>query len=326
MSLAHGAREKPRIKSGRLVLKIIILAPDCGIMAGRRKTTETSDFGVSRREGHDSSKFYSRKLYDNNGKDSTSSSGVENAVPPEYVDKVLCKSSEKMTELPDSCVHLAVTSPPYNVGKTYDQDLTLAEYRQLLKTVFSEVFRVLVTGGRVCVNVANLGRKPYIPLHSYVIADMLDIGFLMRGEIIWNKGSSAGASTAWGSWQSAANPALRDTHEYILVFSKGSFSRAAMGRYNTISKEEFLSYTKSVWEFPAESANKVGHPAPFPIELPYRCIQLYTFWGDFVLDPFCGVGSTCVAAIRTGRHFLGYETKQEYVGSALRRISKEDMT
>jgi site-specific DNA-methyltransferase (adenine-specific) len=290
-------------------------------VAGRKKATETSDFGVSRREGHDSSKFYSRKLY-GSSKDSTSPDSAENAVPAEYVDRVLCKSSERMAELPDSCVHLAVTSPPYNVGKTYDQDLTLAEYRQLLKTVFSEVFRVLVDGGRACVNVANLGRKPYIPLHSYVIADMLDIGFLMRGEIIWNKGSSAGASTAWGSWQSASNPSLRDTHEYILVFSKGSFSRAAGGKQDTISKEEFLAYTKSVWEFPAESANRVGHPAPFPVELPRRCIQLYTFRGDFVLDPFCGAGSTCVAALGAGRHFLGYDTSKEYVEAALRRIEE----
>jgi site-specific DNA-methyltransferase (adenine-specific) len=290
-------------------------------VAGSKKSTETSDFGVSRREGHDSSKFYRRRLY-NNDKDSAGPGTPENAVPAEYVDRVLCKSSKKMGELPDSCVHLAVTSPPYNVGKTYDQDLTLAEYRQLLKDVFSEVFRVLVSGGRACVNVANLGRKPYIPLHSYVIADMLDIGFLMRGEIIWNKGSSAGTSTAWGSWQSASNPSLRDTHEYILVFSKGSFSRDAGGRQDTISKDEFLAYTKSVWEFPAESANRVGHPAPFPVELPYRCIQLYTFRGDFVLDPFCGVGSTCIAALKADRHFLGYDTSKEYVETALWRIEE----
>jgi len=290
-------------------------------VAGRKKTTETSDFGVSRREGHDSSKFYSRKLYGDSKADATLSS-AENAVPQGCIDTVLCKSSEKMGELPDSCIHLAVTSPPYNVGKTYDQDLTLSEYRQLLKTVFAEVFRVLVPGGRACVNVANLGRKPYIPLHSYVIENMLDIGFLMRGEIIWNKGSSAGASTAWGSWQSASNPSLRDTHEYILVFSKGSFSRTAGSRHDTISKEEFLTYTKSVWEFPAESATRVGHPAPFPVELPYRCIQLYSFQGDFVLDPFCGVGSTCVAAMKARRHFIGYDTKQEYVDATLRRIEE----
>lgn len=286
-------------------------------MANRRRT-ETSDFGVSRREGHDSSKFYSRRLYENGQR--VCAGGVINPVPPECVDRVLCKSSERMGELPDTCIHLVVTSPPYNVGKTYDQDLTLAEYRRLLKTVFSEVFRVLIDGGRVCVNVANLGRKPYIPLHSYVIADLLDIGFQMRGEVIWNKGSSAGSSTAWGSWMSASNPSLRDTHEYILIFSKGSFSRPA-GK-NTITKEEFLVYTRSVWEFKAESATRVGHPAPFPVELPYRCIQLYTFLDDFVLDPFCGVGSTCVAAIKSRRHFVGYETKQEYVNAAITRIEE----
>jgi len=297
-------------------------------VAGARKTTKTSDFGVSKREGHDSAEFYGRKLYDRS-KNNESPDSVENIVPSESIDRIFCKSSEKMDELPDSSIHLAVTSPPYNVGKTYDQNLTLGEYRQLLKTVFTEVFRVLVMGGRVCVNVANLGRKPYIPLHSIIINDMLDIGFLMRGEVIWNKASSAGASTAWGSWQSATNPTLRDTHEYILIFSKGSFSRVANGKQSTISKQEFLTYTKSIWEFPAESATRVGHPAPFPVELPYRCIQLYTFERDVVLDPFCGVGSTCIGAVKTGRHFVGYDNSPEYVDTALRRIrefiQKENM-
>ena len=291
------------------------------IVVDRKKATETSDFGVSKRESHDSSRFYSRKLYEDRKGEAIWDS-VENAVPPGCIDTVMCKSSEKMEELPDSCIHLAVTSPPYNVGKTYDKDLTLPEYQHLLRTVFAEVFRVLVPGGRACVNVANLGRKPYIPLHSYVIENMLDIGFLMRGEIIWNKGSSAGVSTAWGSWLSASNPSLRDTHEYVLVFSKGSFARTAGSRHDTISKEEFLMYTKSVWEFPAESAIRVGHPAPFPVELPYRCIQLYTFEGDYVLDPFCGVGSTCIATMKAGRHFIGYDTKQEYVDATLKRIEK----
>ena len=289
-------------------------------MAGRKKT-ETSAFGVSKRESLDSSIFFSRKMF-GEPKGDAALEGRENTVPQECIDRVLCKNSERVEELPDSCIHLAVTSPPYNVGKTYDQDLTLAEYRQLLKAVFAEVYRVLVPGGRTCVNVANIGRKPYIPLHSYVITDMTDIGFLMRGELIWNKGSSAGASTAWGSWLSASNPSLRDTHEYILVFSKGAFSRDARDRHSTINKKEFLAYTKSVWEFPAESATRAGHPAPFPIELPYRCIQLYTFQGDFVLDPFCGVGSTCVAALRAGRHFVGYDTNQEYVDAALKRIEE----
>ena len=286
----------------------------------KRIPTETSSFGVSRRESHDSSKFYGRKLYAGSTSQ-TAEQEVENTVPEKYLDTVICKSSEQMDELPDSSIHLVITSPPYNVGKTYDNDLTLEEYRQLLRKVFAEIYRVLVSGGRVCVNVANLGRKPYIPLHHYVIQDMLGLGFLMRGEVIWNKGSSAGASTAWGSWQSAANPALRDTHEYLLIFCKGSFSRPGRGMKDTITKDEFLKYTKSVWEFPAESAARIGHPAPFPIELPYRCIQLYSFECDLILDPFCGLGSTCIAASKLGRHFVGYDKNRGYVEAALRRIA-----
>jgi len=169
-----------------------------------------------------------------------------------------------MEELPENSVHLIVTSPPYNVGKEYDQDLTLNEYREFLKRVWKEVYRVLVPGGRACINIANLGRKPYLPLHIFLIKDLIDLGFLMRGEIIWNKGSSVSPSTAWGTWQSAKNPILRDIHEYILVFSKKTFTRKApKNRENTISKEEFLEFTKSIWTFPAESATKIGHPSTF---------------------------------------------------------------
>ena len=143
----------------------------------------------------------------------------------------------------------------------------------------------------------------------------------MRGEIIWNKASSASPSTAWGTWLSAANPILRDIHEYILVFSKEAFNRKNLpAKVSTISKDEFLEFTKSVWTFPAESARKIGHPAPFPVELPYRLIQLYTFKDEVVLDPFCGSGSACIAAIKSGRHYIGYDTEEEYVQLAERRI------
>jgi site-specific DNA-methyltransferase (adenine-specific) len=286
-------------------------------------STETQGFGVSKREGHDSSRFYCRKLYWQNASNNEKSGEAkyeEKCIRAQNLDKVFCKGSEKMEELLDCSVHLMVTSPPYNVGKDYDQDLSMIEYRNLLRQVFKETFRVLVHGGRACINIANLGRKPYIPLHSYIIQDMHELGFLMRGEIIWNKATSSGVSTAWGSWQSASNPTLRDVHEYVLVFSKGSFSRSFYGKENTITKDEFLTFTKSTWEFPAESATRIGHPAPFPIELPYRCIQLYTFKDEVVLDPFCGAGSTCIAAIKSGRHFVGYDINKEYVEIANRRI------
>jgi len=283
------------------------------------KGTRTSRFGVSKREGHDSSLFYNRRIYRNFNVNEKAPE-VENPIPPEILDKVLCQDARRMDNIPDSSVHLVVTSPPYNVGKEYDQDLDLEEYLNMLREVFTETHRVLVNGGRVCVNIANVGRKPYIPYHKFIIDVMMEIGFLMRGEIIWNKGAGAGVSTAWGSWCSASNPTLRDTHEYILVFSKGKFTRDGKGRRSTISRDEFLEFTKSVWEFPPESAERVGHPAPFPVELPYRCIQLYTFEGEVVLDPFCGVGTTCIAAIKTNRHFIGIDINPEYVEKARRRI------
>ena len=292
-------------------------------MARRRSGTETSSFGTSGRVGHDSSKFYNTRLYKGKMPEKTQKY-VENPVPPEVLNKVFCKSSEHMDEIPDNSVHLMVTSPPYNVTKEYDEDLTLEEYRELLKRVFNETYKKLVVGGRVCVNIANVGRKPYIPLHSYIIKDMLEIGFLMRGEILWNKSSSAGVSTAWGSWKSPRNPTLRDIHEYILIFSKGSYSRLETNnKESTIKKEEFLEFTKSIWNFSAESATRVKHPAPFPEELPYRCIQLFTFKGDVVLDPFVGSGTTCIAALKTGRFFIGYDNNKKYVDIARRRILRE---
>ena len=286
----------------------------------RKGGTKTSSFGSPGRINHDATSFYSSKLYEGLPKEQEVRY-EENAVPLDSLDKIYCGSSENMEQLPDNSVHLMVTSPPYNVGKEYDENLTLEQYLKFLKGVWREVYRVLIPGGRVCINLANLGRKPYIPLHAFVLRDMLDLGFLMRGEIIWNKASSASPSTAWGSWLSAANPTLRDIHEYILVFSKSTFSRKNNNkRRNTISKEDFLTFTKSVWTFPAEPARKIGHPAPFPVELPYRLIQLYTFEEEIVLDPFMGSGQAAIAAIKANRHYVGYEINEEYVKLAERRI------
>jgi DNA modification methylase len=282
------------------------------------KSTSTSSFGSPGREGHDSSPFYNTRLYADQPQ-AESEAYMEN--PLAEVDVIFNQTSEVMDQLSDCSVHLMVTSPPYNVGKDYDEDLSLDEYLAFLRRVWKEVYRVLVPGGRACVNVANLGRKPYIPLNGLIAKEMTELGFLMRGEIIWDKASSASTSTAWGSWQSATNPTLRDTHEYILVFSKGSFRRDKMdGRVSTISKDQFLEFTKSVWEIPSESARKVGHPAPFPVDLPYRLIQLYTFSEEIVLDPFMGSGQTALAALKAGRHFVGYEISGEYVELASSRI------
>ena len=186
-----------------------------------RKRTKTSSFGSSGRESHDSTAFYSSKLYEKLSKEKKIEY-KETSIPENIINKIFSNSSEAMDEVPSESVHLVVTSPPYNVGKDYDSNFTLKEYLNLLNTIWKEVKRVLVPGGRVCINVANLGRKPYIPLHSYIIHEMNKLNFLMRGEIIWDKSASAGSSTAWGSWMSPTNPTIRDVHEHIIVFSKES--------------------------------------------------------------------------------------------------------
>ncbi|MBU1356592.1 MAG: site-specific DNA-methyltransferase [Candidatus Edwardsbacteria bacterium] len=285
------------------------------------KGTETSAFGTSGRINHDSSKFYNSKMYENLN-DKKIDDIVDREFPKEYENSIILGNSENMKELPNNSVHLMITSPPYNASKEYDQDLTLKEYLSLLKNVFTDTYRVLVNGGRACVNVANLGRKPYIPLSHYVSKIMMDIGYSMRGEIIWNKGSSASPSTAWGSWLSAANPILRDVHEYILVFSKGSYNRLKEHRENTITKEQFMECTFSVWNMNAVSARSIGHPAPFPLELPDRLIKLYSFKDDIILDPFVGSGQTAIAALKNERKYVGYDISKEYIKLAESRIDK----
>ena len=287
-----------------------------------RKKTRTSSFGAPGRISHDSAAFYAGKLYAEMPREQEVAY-LENEVPREHLDRIFCKSSEDMAELPENSVHLMVTSPPYNVGKDYDEDYSLEEYLAFLQRVWREVHRVLVPGGRACVNIANLGRKPYIPLHSFIIQGMVELGFLMRGEIIWNKAASAAGSTAWGSWKSPANPTLRDVHEYILIFSKGAFKRKNLNkRQATINREEFLEYTKSIWTFPAVSARKVGHHAPFPVELPLSLIQLYTYEGEVVLDPFMGSGQAAIATLQCERRYVGYEIEQRYCRLAGRRIKQ----
>lgn len=288
-----------------------------------RRGTRSSAFGVAGRENHDASAFYKSALYAGQASPRAAST-VKNPLPKPARNQIFGHSSQNMAELPEGCVHLMVTSPPYNAGKEYDQDMNLDEYLSMLRQVWAETWRVLLPGGRACINVANLGRKPYIPLHAYIISDMLALGFLMRGEIIWDKAASSATSTAWGSWRSASNPTLRDVHEYILVFSKGSFGREKpKGKRYSIGKEGFLQNSRSVWTFPAVSAKKIGHPAPFPLELPRRLIELYTFSGEVVLDPFMGSGQTALAALDTGRVFTGYETNRSYIKLAQRRIQEE---
>jgi modification methylase len=281
----------------------------------KKRGSRTRSFGAGNRENHDASGFYGRELAH-----AKVSGDVELAEAPQK-DMVWAHSAEQMEELPENSVALMVTSPPYHVGKDYDSDGSFQDHLGLLARVFQETYRVLEPGGRAVVNVANLGRKPYISMSSKVAVMMEDIGFLMRGEVIWRKGKAASGSTAWGSWLSATNPVLRDVHEYCLIFNKGRFDRVRRGR-STISKDDFLDATLSVWDLQPESANRVGHPAPFPVTLPRRFIELFTYAGDLVLDPFMGSGTTAVAAVVAGRHFAGYETDPAYIEIATERIAR----
>lgn len=274
--------------------------------------TRTASFGVGKREAHDSSDFYARGLVS-----ITETRDRQVATAP-IRNAIFLQSAENMYQLPDNSVSLMVTSPPYHVGKEYDGAFSFEEYLALLKSVFTETHRVLQPGGRAVINVANLGRRPYLPLSHVVTRIMHDIGYFMRAEIIWRKGKGATGSCAWGSWKSASNPVIRDVHEYCLCFSKGRFDLVTRGK-STITAEEFMESTLSVWEIPPESARRVGHPAPFPVELPRRFIELYTHAGDLVLDPFIGSGSTAVAAVLSGRDYVGYDIDAEYVRLARQR-------
>jgi len=294
------------------------------------KKTTTSSFGVGRRESHDSTAFYERQLHQPASPDAAQPdlSATEGAQPegdarPQalWADQLYTQSATVMAQIPDNSVALAFTSPPYNVGKEYEADMSMESYLQLIETVAAEVYRVLLPGGRFVINIANLGRKPYIPLHAYFYQLHQQVGFLPMGEVIWQKAKGASGSCAWGSWQSAKAPRLRDLHEYLLVFAKTDFSRPDRGE-SDIGRDEFMEATLSVWEIPAESAKRIGHPAPFPVALAERVIRLYSYVDDVILDPFMGSGTTAVAAVRNRRHYVGYELSPDYCALAQTRIDQ----
>jgi len=238
------------------------------------------------------------------------------------LNEIYNKSCTNMDEIETSSIHLMITSPPYNVGKSYEIERTRDEYREFILEVMTEVKRVLVPGGRACINVSGTGRKPWTSLNTDVTNIMGNLGFLNRGEIIWDKGASVGSSTAWGSWMSASNPQLRDVHEYILIFSKDRYDRELKGE-STISRNEFMDYTKSIWKMRTASAKRIGHPAPFPLELPLRLIKLYSYKGDVILDPFMGSGSTAIAAKQLGRYYVGYELCEDYLELSKEKLKQE---
>lgn len=299
-------------------------------MPPRRRPTSTSNFGAGRRESHDASAFYSRFTPPTISEDETVNRY-------EDADRVIVGDARDMSMVPDNCVALVVTSPPYFAGKEYEEEMgrghvpeNYIAFLEMLRDVLAECVRVLEPGGRVAVNVANLGRRPYRSLASDVSTILQqDLKLLLRGEVVWVKGKGATGSTAWGSFKSASNPVMRDLSERVVIASKGRFDRAigrpkrarlGLPHENTISKEEFMASTLDVWNLQPASAKRVGHPAPFPVDLPARFIRLYAYVDDLVLDPFMGSGTTAVAAVENGRRFLGFETDPAYAALAEERI------
>jgi DNA modification methylase len=298
-----------------------------------KRSTSTSAFGVSKRESHDASGFYSRF-------NAPALSSESEVAGHRALDKLIVGDSRRMDEVPDSSVALVVTSPPYFAGKEYEESLgeggvpaTYLEYLDLLREVFAQCARKLEPGGRIAVNVANLGRRPYRSLSADVVGILQDdLRLLLRGEIVWVKQRGSSGSCAWGSFQRPGNPVLRDLTERVVIASKGRFDRALPAKEragrglpseSSMTREDFMENTLDIWEIPAESATRVGHPAPFPVELPARLIELYTYRGDLVLDPFAGSGTTAVAALRSGRHFAGYDLDETYIELAEGRVEEE---
>ena len=297
-----------------------------------RSSTSTSNFGVGKRESHDASRFYDRFRPPDVSLD-------DRVLAPRPVDEpFVCGDARAMTAVDDGSVALVVTSPPYFAGKQYEEELerdgvpsSYLEYLDLLTDVFAQCARKLEPGGRIAVNVANLGRKPYRSLSGDVTRILEhDLGLLLRGELIWQKAEGASGSCAWGSFRSAANPVLRDVTERVIVASKGRFDRArtvkqraaeGLPSESTLSTEDFMTLTLDRWLIPPESARRVGHPAPFPVELPEQLIRLYTFRDDLVLDPFMGSGSALVAAARLERRYIGYDLDPSYVAIARQRVA-----
>ncbi|CAN5416428.1 hypothetical protein BH10ACT3_BH10ACT3_07290 [soil metagenome] len=302
----------------------------------RRKSTSTSDFGVGKREGHDSTDFYARFTPPELSYDAT----ISDDSSVRAIDRVIHGSSAAMADVADGSVALVVTSPPYFAGKAYETELdadhvpsTYLEYLQMLRDVFAECVRTLEPGGRIAVNVANLGRRQYRSLAADITTILQDdLRLLLRGEVVWVKQRGASGSCAWGSFQRATNPVLRDLTERVIIASKGRFDRAVpqaerqrrnLPSASTMFRDEFMDATLDMWEIPPESARRVGHPAPFPVALPERLINLYTYEGDLVLDPFMGSGTTAVAALHSDRHFVGYDTDAAYVARSEERIAEE---
>jgi len=243
------------------------------------------------------------------------------------VNKIYCGDClEVMRRIPDEFVDLIVTSPPYNFGlDEYDRHTDTKgweEYFDNLYRVWRQSYRVLKPGGRICVIIQPLF-SDYIPSHHIVSQQLMDLGFLFKAEIIWEKHNWNCKYTAWGSWKSPSMPYLKYTWEFIEVFCKGSQKKPGLRGNIDITGEEFKKWVYSKWKVAPESRMKgFGHPSMFPEQIPYRLIKLFSYIGDVVLDPFNGVGTTTLVARKLSRSYIGIDVSDKYCRKALKRIEE----
>lgn len=230
--------------------------------------------------------------------------------------------STNLDFLQADAIHLIITSPPYNLDVSYNgyrDDVPYQGYLEWVGRWASELFRVAAPGGRACINIpldSNKGGKR--PVYADYVRIFLDAGWTYQTTIVWNE-QNISRRTAWGSWMSPTAPFVTAPVEMVPVFHKGDWRRAREGRTTDVTRDEFLAWTLGTWTFPGESPSKVGHPAPFPVELPLRLIKLYSFVEDLVLDPFLGSGTTCYAAKLLGRRSIGVDVDEHYCRVAAER-------
>jgi site-specific DNA-methyltransferase (adenine-specific) len=223
-------------------------------------------------------------------------------------------------------IDLIVTSPPYNVDIQYNShndQLTYEDYQDFSRRWMKRCLTWLKDDGRFCLNIPldkNKGGQQSVGADLTTIAKK--IGFAYHSTIIWNEGNIS-RRTAWGSWTSASAPYVIAPVELVVILYKKSWKKTSGSQESDISRKEFMDWTNGLWTFNGERRKKSGHPAPFPVELPLRCMKLFSFVGDTVLDPFMGSGSTLVAALQCNRKGIGIEIDRGYCESAVSRIEKE---
>ncbi len=228
---------------------------------------------------------------------------------------------EVMKQIPNNSVHLAITSPPYNVGKDYDNHndkMNYQEYLDWLNKVWKETQRILVHGGRFCLNIAPTGIKDFVPIHHDFTNHLRKLGMKFRTEIIWYKQTML-KRTAWGSWKSPANPHIVPSWEYVLIFSKNGDRLQGNPKDADITAEEFKKFSDGFWEIQPERQRN-GHPAPFPEDLIYRLIKFYSYKGNVVLDMFGGTGTVAIVSHKNNRKFIHIDISKEYCKTAQNRL------